>query len=438
MRKKSENTVEAMKGQIASLSKEIICREKKTIELIRKEVALEEKLTFVLAKMIALEKKNVLNAEKTTKEKETVFKARIANLEKKQQKYEKRKEAAQHVGEKQIAIKKELEALDEKLKSDSEELFGIKKMADTGLVREESPFADEDAGKGRKRAAELSREIKETKKQQAKVKEIAEVTEELRKALEEEKEEPEEEKEEGFEGNEAEEQPEKEPEEEKPGITEGGEEPEGKEKPDESKGPLDWEKRQKELIGEAGEEKGSGLMGKDDRERLGNRLEEEEIPPEEENLDIASEPDEEQVLDREAAPEKGTKEYRDNEIALIYPDWQAGKENPQDSIIAVSQGLYEFEFAKTEAFDKKIQEFANEKISRMQSKPGSKLLIQKETSNNIFVEYTEEKGGRKILTKALFILHKNNIYSLLFSAPSDEFQKIDDLFLKTIFSVQTF
>ncbi|MDD5163603.1 MAG: hypothetical protein PHD95_05350 [Candidatus ainarchaeum sp.] len=448
---KPEHPENLLKKDIALLSKEIIAGEKKATDLIRKEMKLEKKLTVLLAKMIVLEETKVSFAKQTTAEKEARLRQRIGNLQKKQLEYEKKKEAAKHIKEKQEAIKKEIDLINSRLKSDTAELYGIKKMAGTATLQKEKKPLGSAVKKISKAKEKKAKKIvlkpagskKEAKKQLAKNKKIAEVTEELRKALEKEKEEAEEQKEEAIEG-----QPEKQeiPEPEEP-------EPEEKKEDSEESGGkevLDWEKRQRELAGEPPEEpeKTEGNLeekfeeGEDALEEENKKEGLEEIDLAEESVEESSQPEEteEQEQSEEGpviSPEKNTKQYKDGDISLVYPDWPESREKSPDSLLAVAQGQFRFELSKTEAFNQAIQKFVSSKIAKIQSKKGSKILLRKETSNNIFLEYSEENSGQKSITKALFIMHKNNVYSIAFTSPSNEFQKIDDIFLKTIFSVQT-
>lgn len=427
--KKIPETI-ALKKEIASLSIDIIAKERKTMGLIKKELGLESRLVEVLAKMIKLEAGKIVTTEKMTKEKEERLQKRITNLQKKHETYEKRKEAAKQIKEKQQRIKQELEGLESKLKSETTELYGIKKITSKAPKAE---FSKKPSGKKAKKT--------EKKPEQEK---IAKVTEELRKALEEEKNEKEKEtSEETFESPIVEESSE-----EKPETME--------EEKEETKEALDWEKRQMQLIGKEPEkEEEEKQAPEEETEKPQEQNEEEPVLNSEslgsgdiEKIDI--EESEENLADeKEAAetegyreigetPEKNTKIFKSGNIALSYPDWQENQEKTKETLVSVSNGQFSFELRKSDALGQTIKKFVSEKAEKIESKPGSKVLIQKETSNNIFMEYSEEKTGQKFLTKALFILHKRNAYSIIFSAPAEQFQKIDDLFLKTIFSVQTF
>jgi hypothetical protein len=80
--KKQEQPAGTIKSNIASLSKEILAKEKKTVFLIKKEMKFEKKLTALLAKMIKLEETKILGTKKTTSEKELRLLQRIENLQK--------------------------------------------------------------------------------------------------------------------------------------------------------------------------------------------------------------------------------------------------------------------------------------------------------------------------------------------------------------------
>jgi DNA mismatch repair ATPase MutL len=299
----------------------------------------------------------------------------------------------------------------------------------------------------KKKTAGLARRTNETKKQWAKAKKIAEVTKELKKALEKEETKTPEKKQE-LPKETILENPEKKEETEEP--QEENQEPQEETEESSQKETFDWEKRQKELIGETFSE------NPEKKEETEEPQEENQEPLEEktsetlEKMELSEESEEEPFFKEEeettniseetlaSMPEKNTKEYNDEDISLQYPNWKESKEKSADSLLAVAQPPFRFELSKTEIFNQTIQKFVSSKTEKIQSKPGSKILIQKETSNNIFIEYSEETMGEKFLSKALFILHKNNAYSIIFTAPSDQFQKIDDLFLKTIFSVQTY
>jgi hypothetical protein len=451
--KKQEQPAGTIKSNIASLSKEILAKEKKTIFLIKKEMKFEKKLTALLAKMIKLEETKILGTKKTTSEKELRLLQRIENLQKKQQEYQKKKDAARHINEKQRNIKKEIELLNSKLKKETGELYGIKKMAATANSSKEKKLLSI-AGKKtvknkKKKTVGLAGGTNETKKQWAKAKKIAEVTKELKKALEKEETKTPEKKQEPLEETILE-NPEKKEETEEP--QEENQEPQEETGESSQKETFDWEKRQKELIGETFSE---NPEEKEEKEKIEEQQEENQEPLEEktsetlEKMELSEESEEEPFFKEEettniseetlaSTPEKNTKEYNDKDISLQYPNWKESKEKSADSLLAVAQPPFRFELSKTEIFNQTIQKFVSSKTEKIQSKPGSKILIQKETSNNIFIEYSEETMGEKFLSKALFILHKNNAYSIIFTAPSDQFQKIDDLFLKTIFSVQTY
>lgn len=116
------------KQEIDAISKEIIAREKKSFALLKKEIQLENTLSNLLSKMLAVDKGKTSQAKKITGEKKKALYGKIANLKKRQAEYEKRKIVVAHIKEKQELLKRQLQTVEQRIRQGIVELYNIDRV----------------------------------------------------------------------------------------------------------------------------------------------------------------------------------------------------------------------------------------------------------------------------------------------------------------------
>ena len=123
-------------------------------------------------------------------------------------------------------------------------------------------------------------------------------------------------------------------------------------------------------------------------------------------------------------------------ISLQVPVWPEPKEKQANSIKGGQKGDFVFSVSVEKSGGKPVEDLVSEKVSRIESDSGSKVIERKETVGHVFLVYTTSKGYGKILHKGMFISHNGSIYSVFFSAPEEKFKEINDTFWACVKSIR--
>ncbi|MDP2973464.1 MAG: hypothetical protein Q8N60_00290, partial [Candidatus Diapherotrites archaeon] len=158
--------IDAIKQKADALGKEILQMENQGAVLIKKEIALEDRLVAVFGQMLELEKGKIADAKRSGAAKEATLMGRIAFLQNKQREFEKRKEMVKHLKEKSLAIKEEMGNAERKVREEIAELYRIKEIKKKHAVEKEAQKAAKAAAE--KAAQNAAREAAEKAVKKAK------------------------------------------------------------------------------------------------------------------------------------------------------------------------------------------------------------------------------------------------------------------------------
>jgi hypothetical protein len=494
MSEEAEKEIDAIKQRTDALGREILQMENQGAALIKKEIALEDRLVAVLGQMLELEKGKIADAKRAGAAKEAALMGRIAYLQNKQKEFEKRKEMVKHLKEKSLAIKEEMGNAERKMREEIAELYRIKEIKKKHAVEKEAQKAAKEAAeKAAQRAAEAAAEkavkmakaalklkkavpakkpavklkkakpkkakavkkapkkkaVKRAKPKKAAAKKPAAVKKVVvKKPVKIKKpkarvpklklakkpafldELPEEEEEEEVEEEEAEAAEEVPVEEEAPAEEEAAEEEEA---------PAEEEVAEEEAVPE------------EEAQPVEEEAPVEEVAAEEEQaeeepsalLERVLEKAKEKVTEEEPAAEAEAKEPADYDftefssvdVSISHPDWPEKSGAPSNALLSRGTGNFSFDLLQIPAQGRNVDDVVSQATIKIESNIGSRVLEKKKTGDKAFVVYSESHNGREFLNKAIFVMHLDNIFKLVFSAPTEQFDKINDIFWKAAKSI---
>ncbi|MBN2067690.1 MAG: hypothetical protein JW744_04440 [Candidatus Diapherotrites archaeon] len=491
MHKDLSKKLEAVKQKAIAVEKEIIERDKAGMALIQKQIQLEDRLDSVLTKMISLEKARVSTAKQKSKKKQASLTKRIERLKKKQKGYEQKRELLKNMKQKSKGIKSELRSIERKIMNETKELYkmhedkkaealerrvmeaelampglkakgrkkikrAMKKLAKRRAAKKLKPVKKKaDAKPVKKVAAKKpgSAGAKPAAKQRpvkAKLKRIPRAAvpvekpaakkpgqkigaEELVKKrpafldlLPDQEEAPQEQprlkplKLEGIGGKPAKAK--------KPKTAPAKPVAPKREKPKpvhvKVEKPRPVEKREEPSV-ETPEDLLSKTMEKAKREKLA--VQEKEAP-------VEREP--------EPAPEKAVgdvtsdfTEFHTMTVSISHPKWANRKGKPAHSVLSQENGPYSFDLVQVPTQGRTLEDYITQAIVKVESNIGSKVLERRKDTDKAFLVYIDLRNGVEYLNKAIFFLHEDQIYKLVFSSPKDSFGNINELFWKTARSI---
>ncbi len=481
----------AIKQRTDALGKEILQMENQGAALIKKEIALEDRLVAVLGQMLELEKGKIADAKRSGAAKEAALMGRIAYLQNKQREFEKRKEMVKHLKEKSLAIKEEMGNAERKMREEIAELYRIKEIKKKHAVEKEAQkaakaaaekaaqmaaeAAAEKAVKKAKAAAKLKKAVPakkpavKAKKAKPKAKAVKKAPKKkavkrakpkrlaaVRKAVVKKpvkikkpkarvpklklakkpaflEELPEAEEEEEMEEEEAEAAEEEAVEEEAP----------AEEAAEEEEAPAEEEAVEEEE--QVAEEQPAEEEAVEEEAQPEEAAAEEEQAEEEPSalLERVLEKAKEKVTEEEPAAEAGAKEpgdydfteFNSVDVSISHPDWPEKSGAPSNALLSRATGNFSFDLLQIPAQGRSVDDVVSQATIKIESNIGSRVLEKKKTGDKAFIVYSESRSGREFLNKAIFVLHLDKIYKLVFSAPTEQFDKINDIFWKAAKSI---
>ncbi len=473
--------IDAIKQKTDALGKEILQMENQGAGLIKKEIALEDRLVAVLGQMLELEKGKIADAKRSGAAKEAALMGRITALQNKQREFEKRKEMLRHLKDKSAAIKEEMGNAERKMQEEIAELYRIKeikkkhavekaaqkaakaaakkavKKPKAALKLKKAVHAKKPTGKAKKAKAVkkvlLKKAVKRAKQKKAAAKKPAAVKKAVVKKpvkikkpkarapklklakkpafLEELPEEEEEAEEEAVEEEEA----------------EAAEEVPAEEEAQVEEEAAPEEAAEEEAVQEEEEQPAEEAPAEDEAPAEEAAPEEEEAEEEPSALleRVLRKAKKEKVAEEEpaAGEEAGAKEPADYDftefssvdVSISHPDWPEKSDAPQNALLSRGTGNFSFDLLQIPAQGRSVDDVVAQAAIKIESNIGSRVLEKKKTGDKAFIVYSESRNGREFLNKAIFVLHIDKIFKLVFSAPTEQFDKINEIFWKAAKSI---
>jgi len=151
---------------------------------------------------------------------------------------------------------------------------------------------------------------------------------------------------------------------------------------------------------------------------------------------LAERPEAGEEARRQRPSGKRLESFSNEDLSFSHPDWPDSLGKQDNALVSKENGYFSFELSKEPGSGMDIKDFVAEKISGIKEAPGSRIVERKETVGHVFLVYSQQKNGREMLSKAMFIMHGPNVFALVFSGPKEEFGKIDNDFWDSVKSIK--
>ena len=135
------------------------------------------------------------------------------------------------------------------------------------------------------------------------------------------------------------------------------------------------------------------------------------------------------------ATPKPAVEFSNQQLSFSHPSWPDKPGKPANALVSKENGVLSFNLTM-DSISGSFEDMVSQKISKIKLEPAAKIIEKKETTGHVFIIYSKFWNGKDVLSKAMLIEHSRNFFALVFSAPKDEFEKVDKEFWNSVKSIK--